>query len=492
MKTDAAFSPLLERIRPILAQHSLPVYLVGGAVRDMLLGWPIHDLDFAVAIDSIKLTYRVADFLGVPAYVMDKERGVGRVVLADEKTTLDFTRFRGDSLEADLRDRDFTINAIAFPVTEEKGASLVDPTGGQADLAAGLVRQVHQQALTDDPVRALRAIRMALTLDFVIEPATETAVTAAAALLTNVSVERVRDELLKLLLAPSAAAALAEMARLSLLAAVLPEIAALTGVEQSPPHHEPVLAHTCSVLRWLILLENSFIEGRPPAHPAVAEVEQCLVHFQERLNHHWQRPVTGDLTGRALLRLGALFHDAGKKETQEIEPDGRIRFLTHEKAGEKLAAERLRRFHFSNDAVRHVRLIVAQHMRPLFLANEPVYGRRAIYRFFRDADTAGLDVAFLTLADHLATHDGPGEGDSWLRLLDVVTDLYAHYFQKYEETVSPPPLLDGNTLINELGLAPGREVGRLLALIEEAQAAGEIGSREEALETARKSMKRNN
>ncbi|MFQ5421637.1 MAG: hypothetical protein ACE5EY_14890, partial [Anaerolineae bacterium] len=142
-----ALSPLLERVRPLLQGQDRPIYLVGGAVRDALLGRVSHDLDFVTPQRAIRLAFHMADSLGVPAYALDKNRDTGRVVLANEKTTLDFARFRGDSLTADLQDRDFTINAIALPATAQTTHSLIDPCGGAADLQAKLIRQTHAQAI---------------------------------------------------------------------------------------------------------------------------------------------------------------------------------------------------------------------------------------------------------------------------------------------------------------------------------------------------------
>ncbi len=194
-----ALSPLLEQLRPLLQTQSQPVYLVGGAVRDALLGRVSHDLDFVVPANAVKLAFQVADALGVPAYVLDKERDTGRVILPEAHTSLDFARFRGSDLAADLRDRDLTINAIALPATATTTVGLIDPHNGQADLAVEVVRIIHERSLLDDPVRCLRAVRLAHSLDFALAPETETAVRAAAPRLNQTSVERIRDELLKLL-----------------------------------------------------------------------------------------------------------------------------------------------------------------------------------------------------------------------------------------------------------------------------------------------------
>lgn len=466
---------LLAELRPFFLQQSTAVYLVGGAVRDAVLGRPSHDLDFVVAQGGIKLALRLGDRLGVPAYILDKGRDTGRVVLAD--TTIDFACFRGEDLTADLLARDFTINALALPATAVYADSLIDPSGGLADLAAGRLRPTHAEAVASDPVRALRGVRLALVLGLGVDETTTAVLRQAAPLLSNVSPERVRDELVKLLQTAVPDQVISWLHDLGLLTVVLPEIVALDGVAQSPPHHEPALAHTVSVLRWLTAVERAIV-GQEPTLAAVTEV---LAPCADELWQHWERGVDGGINGRLLLRLGALFHDVGKKETQTVEENGRIRFLGHEMAGATLSEGRMRQLAFSNEAVEHVRLLVGGHMRPLNLAQGGSLSRRSVYRYFRQTRLAGLDIAVLSLADHLATYNGPGEADSWARLLKIAGQLCYHYIHSHAETVAPPPLLNGRQLMDALHLPPGPEIGRLLRLIEEGQAAGEITSLEGAL-----------
>ena len=478
-------SPLMERLQPLLARQDVPVYLVGGAVRDALLDQVSYDLDFAAPEGAIELAFRVGDVLGSPAFVLDRERDIGRVILPDKQSVLDFARFRRETLEADLKDRDFTINAMALPVATLDRHHLIDPCGGLEDLRRGVVRLTHESALADDPVRTLRALRIAARFDFQMTPETAQAVQVTAPDLSDVSAERVRDELLKLLQTDRPHEGVGQMDALGVLDVVLPEVAALRGVEQSPPHHEPVLAHTLSVLRWLVQVEAVVAGGEEATAPPLAEARETLARYVPDLREHLGREVVGGVDGRTLLRLGGLFHDVGKARTKEVDDGGRTRFFGHDKAGAGLAVHCLRRLHLSNEVVRTVQSMVAAHMRPLFLNQAEKMTRRAVYRFFRDAGEAGVDVGLLTLADHLATYDGPGDAGEWEGLLAVVSRLYRHYFEEYEETVAPPPLLDGNELMGALDLRPGPEVGRLLRLIEEAQAAGEVNTKAEALALAR-------
>jgi poly(A) polymerase len=483
-----SLSPWLARLQPILAGQQFPVYLVGGAVRDALLERFSHDLDFVVAEQAIPLAFQVADSLGLPAYVLDRERDTGRVVLPDRVTTLDFACFRGEDLRADLRDRDFTINAMALPAAEPIVEKLIDPCNGRADLTRHLIRQTHPLAIADDPIRALRAVRLAVSLRFSLTDETIRAAAGAAALLSQVSAERIRDESLKLLMSLDPPQALDYLYQLALLPVVLPEVAALDGLAQSPPHYEEVLPHTRQVLQWLLVVEHLLRTGE--ADSRLAAVEAMLADYRPQLLAHLNRQIDGGLDGWALLRLAALFHDVGKAGTQSVEADGRIRFIGHEKEGAALTEERLRACRLSNQAARTVAQIVAGHMRPLYLTQVSQVSRRAVYRFFRDCGPAGLDIGLLSIADHLATYAGPGPEELWQHFLQTANLLFHHYFDRHEETVRPPPLLNGRELMALLDLQPGPEIGRLLALLVEAQAAGELATREEAIRLVRQAAGR--
>lgn len=467
-------SPLLAELRPLFAKIGTPIFLVGGAVRDALLGKTSHDLDFVVPDGAIKLSFKVGDALGAPAYVLDKERDIGRVVWRD--TSLDFSCFRGVDLDADLRDRDFTLNALALPATATEASQIIDVCEGVVHLQAKELHLTHPNALRQDPARVLRAVRQTLGLGLTMGQDVQTAVRQSAPLLPQISKERVRDELLKSIAGPQPERALYLLEELGILPIVLPHIAALAEVAQSPPHHEAVLPHTRSVLCWLAEVETAVLTQNTTS---LQHLRQQLAPYTHGLQEHFNRPIDGGLTGQVLLRLGALFHDIGKKETQTIEPDGRIRFLGHDEVGAKLTQHRLRKLALSNEAVAHVASIVAGHMHPLALLQQTTLSRRAIYRFFRKHQTAGLDIVLLALADHLATHQGTNE--SWELLVAHANALLHHYFEHHTETIAPPRLLDGRDIMKLLQVKGGVHIGRWLRALEEAQAVGEIVSREQAV-----------
>lgn len=479
-------SLMLDALRPLLDALDMPVYLVGGAVRDALLGKESHDLDFAVPAGAVALAFRLANALRLPAYVLDEERDTGRIVIPGQGTMLDFARFRGPDLEADLNGRDFTINALALPAGAQTDNALIDLFNGLDDLYKGRIRAVHHHSIDDDPLRALRAVRFAQQLGFRIDPETEAEARAAAPHLTRVSHERIRDELTRLLHSARPDEAFRQFADLGLLAATMPEVAALESVEQSAPHFEPVLAHTLRVLGYIAPLESILDEGGGTSGGWAFGVRTALAPYREELAAHLDRHVDGGVDGHVLLRLSALWHDSGKRSTQTVEPGGRIRFFGHDDVGATLAGRRLGALTFSNEAVSHVQATVRAHMRPMLLAaSSSLPSRKAIYRYYRDLGAAGLDVALLSLADHLATYDGPGDEARWRHLLAIVERLVEAYFAEHEQLIAPPRLLSGSELIESLELRPGPEVGRLLRLLEEAQAGGEVTTREEALTFAR-------
>jgi len=460
-------------------------------VRDTLLERPVHDWDFAVERCAMGLARAVADALGGAYFPLDVERDAGRVVLTAADGTrleLDFAALRGAGLNTDLFARDLTINALAL---DETGA-LVDPTGGRADLEAGRVRATSERAFRDDPVRLLRAVRMEAELGFEIEPRTEAWIRRDAALLALPAAERVRDEFVRMLAIQRAVTYLRRLDEFGLLPRVVPELGPLKGVTQSPPHLFDVWRHT---LRTVDALEGvvaavvgqdvgpCMLADAPRA--AWGELARVLGQFAGSVTAHLAVEVSGGRDRMLLLKLASLLHDIGKPRTWSQDEDGRVHFYNHEPVGARMAAARLQGLRFSRDEVSRVRVIVGQHLRPPHLARTEQVTRRAVYRYFRATGCAGVDVVLLSLADHLATWGPNLQERRWARRLEVAEILLTHYFERREETVAPPPLVTGHDLMAELGLVPGPEIGRLLEALREAQAAGEVRTREEALALAR-------
>jgi putative nucleotidyltransferase with HDIG domain len=492
---DTLLAPdtLLGRVARWLRDEGSEAHLVGGSVRDVLLGRPIqalHDLDFAVPAGGLALARRLANWLGGAFFPLDAGRDTGRVVLtaADgRRFYLDFARWRGDSLHADLADRDFTINALALDVTQSASLALIDPFGGQADLSAGVVRAVTDRSFSNDPARALRAVRLEAEFGFRVEPHTEALLRRAIPWLERVSRERVRDELDRILAAPGAASHIRRMDNLGLLAATLPEVVALQGITQPPPHVADVYEHT---LYTLTALEGLFARlwpqaGYAPLPEEAAQELDGLEPWREALQAHLLRATSGDRVRATLLKLATLLHDAGKPATRSEDEAGRVRFLGHERKGAAIAARALRRLRFSSEEAALVRTVVAHHLRPLHLSRAEAVTRRAVYRFFRDAGEAGVDVALLGLADCLGTRGDAFDPAEWRRALGAATTLLEGYFHRRQEVVSPPRLIGGRDLMAEFDLSPGPRLGELLERVREAQAEGRVATRQEAMALVR-------
>lgn len=468
------------------AASGQPVYLVGGAVRDAMLARSTHDLDFVVAHNARALARRVANELHGAFYMLDEGRDTARVIyhdVAGQKLSLDFATFRSGSLEEDLRGRDFTVNAMALALNDS--LRLADPLGGAADLRAKVLRPCAPGSLRDDPARVLRALRLALSLDFKLLPETGSAVREARSLLPGVSAERLRDELFRLFDAPRVDSAVRLLDHFGLLPYLLPELDGMKGVEQSAPHTLPVWEHTLAVLTHLEGLTAVLVggyQGDRAAHITYSTAVLFLGRFRDALQAHFDQALTTGRTRRALLFFSAAYHDAAKPLVRRVEPGGRVRFFDHDQRGADMTAARARALALSAAEAAHAAQVVRHHMRIHQMVREGgTPSRRAIYRFFRAAGSAGVEIVLLSLADTLATYNTTLPQAHWEEELLVCRTLLEGYFETPAEVVAPPRLLDGHELQERFGLRPGAELGQLLEALQEAQASGEIKDRADAL-----------
>lgn len=484
-------SPLLESIRAVIPA-SEPVYLVGGAVRDAVLGRVSRDLDFA-CLHGIKMAKIVADVLKAAFFPMDESFDTGRVILQNpdgSRDILDFAGFRGETLDADLRGRDFTINAVAMDLNT---GTIIDPLGGVREIRDRHIRACSESALRDDPIRILRGVRQAAAYGFSIDPETRKLMREAAPLLTNISPERLRDELFKILAGPDPDSSVRALEILGIFPYTLPELTFLKGVEQSAPHVHDVWAHTLAVIRHLEgildVLSPSYNEQKANADLMNGLVALKLGKYRTQINEHLGRTLNMDRSARSVLFFAALYHDVNKPQTKSIEENGRIRFLGHDEQGAQTAVKRGTALHFSNDELDRLRLIIQNHMRIHGQTSRKNAGmeisRKAIYRFFRDSGAAGIDLILLALADTRATYDNTLTQEHWAAALDVCRGLLEAWYEKVDEIIKPPVLVNGDDLISVLKQKPGPEFGKLLEIIRENQAAGYLTTREEAFAFAR-------
>jgi poly(A) polymerase len=469
---------LLSKTSRFLAKEGVPAFLVGGFVRDLLLGHETKDIDIAVGASAVKVAAKVAAALGGKSVLLDEENGVARVVLPDEKWQIDFTTLQGD-IEADLGRRDFTIDAMAVELDADTAKyfaarKLIDLFNGSVDLRRGTLKAISDTVFEADAVRLIRAVRIAAELGFAIESHTEALIRRESRLIAGVPGERVREELLRLLALPGAGRRLAYLDDLGLLAALIPELVPARGVEQPLMHVWDVFEHS---IQTVSAVEFLLREG--DWEYAGTEVRDA-VPWSAELSRHFDGEVSHGSTRRSLLKLAALLHDIAKPQTKSVDNDGRARFLGHPTEGAAAAAAILERLRFSRREIQLVELLVKYHLRPTQMSQEGMPTRRAIYRYFRDTGEAGIDLLFLSLADHLAARGPTLDREQWqahTRMTAGVLDIHFN-----EASLSPPPrLIDGHDVMGLFGLSPGPKVGELLEAVREAQAAGEVNNRRQAL-----------
>lgn len=449
----------------------IAAFAVGGAVRDALLGREPHDWDVA-AEDAMRLARAVAERLDATFVWLHDAPATCRVVIGahDEnipREELDFSDFRGASLEEDLRARDFTINSLAWPLGAEPG-ELTDPCAGCQDLQARLIRANSANALAQDPLRCLRAYRLAAELEFDLEPMTSLWIEQHAAGLADIAGERVGMEFMRLVQRPGLSRRLEQMRETGVLKALLPELLRLEGVMQGGYHHLDVWGHTL-----LVLDEIERIATEPDA---------ALPESAAAIRDYLLEP------GRlAQLKLAGLLHDIAKPDTRTVE-DGKARFIGHESLGATMAAKIAARLRLPRTVRSAVSTLTHWHMRPILLVDsteptEPTLS--AVRRLLRDCDPDGIGVIVLAAADLLACR-GPATDPADQRERLAALDRMIVRSQEWEQGQEFEPLLQGRDLIAELQLEPGPHFSVILDEIERTQLDGEIRTRDQALELARR------
>jgi len=483
LSIGAEVSEVLSRVRTILEQRSVDCYLTGGFVRDVLLGRLTRDIDVVVAADAMEVAREVAEVIHGRYVPLDQPHGIARVVVPGEPHLhLDFASMRG-GIEEDLACRDYTINAMAVnlcDVDQPVRPLILDPLGGEKDLEDGQVRAVSEAALRDDPARLIRGVRLAVELGFSIESRTRAQIERNHQLIAGVAPERVRDEFCRLLAIPGACASLRLLDELGLLMAIVPELAATKGAAQPKEHYWDVLEHsfeTVAAIEFVLRTGGSVHWG---------EVVLSEVPWSEALARHFDEEPSKGRSRKTLLKLAGLLHDIAKPQTRSVEEDGRTRFFGHAKEGALVADDIMRRLRFSARETDMVAKMVEYHLRPGQMGGE-MPTRRAIYRYFRDAGDVGIDTIFLNLADHLATRGPDLEMEGWREHARSMAYVLEERYRE-ESVVAPPKLVNGHDLIDIYGMVPGPGVGGLLEAVREAQAAGEVVTRADALSFVEKRL----
>lgn len=450
-------------------------WLVGGAVRDALLGRQTADYDVVVAGDPAEAARAIARAGGRAAcFALSEDFGSWRVVARDGSWQVDVEPLRAGSIEEDLALRDFTVNAIAQPLS---GGAPIDPLGGAEDLRAGRLRVTGPASFELDPLRVLRLVRAAVELGLAPDEQALRAAAHNAPGLAGVSGERVFIELRRIVAAPDARAGIEMIGRLGAGAVVLPELEALRGVEQSAYHHTDVYGHTLEVL-------DRAVELTGPGGPRSADAAEAIGPNLAPLSALLAEPLADQLSRGQALRWGALLHDAAKPQTRAVRGDGRVTFMGHDRRGADLAREVLARLRTSERLRSHVAALVRHHLSLGFLVHEPQpLDRRTVYAYLRGCSPVEVDVTLLSVADRLATRGARADEaiEAHLRLAgEMLGDALG-----WRAAGPPAPPVRGDVLARELGIGEGPQLGRLLERLREASYVGEVSTPEQAVALAR-------
>lgn len=483
--------PSIRAVEAVAASSRMgPLYLVGGYLRDLLLGSfdQAHhrrfDLDLVIWGDLERFGRGVATALQGHLIRLDPEtvRAIVRFPLKDcgndvshrVMVQIDISRPKGETIDDDLVARDFTVNALAVRIDGPPGqqkAVVIDPAGGLNDLRGRRLRAPAPSAFDRDPLRLIRAVRLAAELDFTIEEATRRWIIERAPLLGTAAGERLRDELFRILVTVPAAPFVEQLDTLQLLRVLVPEAPALKSVPVSQPHRLPLWEHSLEALRSVELLLRDLGQLFP----------DDALWLRERLD----REVEASVSGAAILKLVGFLHDIGKPQTRSVHPDGRVRFLGHEQAGLPILGRLCERLRLGRDASRLVMEIERHHLRPIHLGSLARVTARAQYRLFRELGDAAPAVLLHSWADLRATIGE--EAEAFSRHQRFLREAFRFYGSEFAAS-QLSPVVRGDDLIEALGLVPGPFLGFIVDCLREAQATRCITSREEGLAYVRERL----
>jgi len=484
---------ILNSISTLAADKNKRIYLVGGFLRDLYLGNPGQDLDFAVNGNAMGLAQFIAETMKGVYIPLDRINRVARVVLETHggKWQLDFSSFKGLSIEDDLANRDFTINATALELSDyiklsdESGAlagqrserwrwheKILDPYSGLTDIENKTIRAINDYVFEADPVRILRGVRLAGKLGFSIKPETLALMEQNRWLLQEVSGERAWEELSAILALPQSYPLIAILDNIGALSTLFP-IEELMKVTDQKRNQGNVWAHS---LKTYELLENICAD---PAREL--ETTGRGGKLQELVLQHLEQPLTAGRRRIQLIKIAALLHDPGKAVTARVLADGQVDFSGHSAAGLEYVSEFARRFKISKTEEAYLKNIVGNHMYPLSLYMNKLAIPVAIHRFFTRLGEEVPDSLLLSLANVAA---GATDGEGALALTGYrafAGDLLGKYFFEAGTYVNPPTLVKGEDLMSMLDLPPSRKIGELLEKITEAQINGDLKNKDDAI-----------
>jgi len=469
---------ILSQINISLTKLKQDGFLVGGAVRSILLKKTIKDIDIVVSGSSKNFSKYFANIIDGKTIELDKKRDINRIIFKPKNTIyeIDVSPIKKD-IVTDLKTRDFTIDAIAIDLSKKftnlDTSDYIDPSYGIQDLNKKILRSTNQNIFIEDPIRLLRAVRISSELGFEISKETYKEIQKNSSLINSVAVERIRDEFLKILALPKSMYGIKTLDNLTLLTKIIPELNDSKGVLQPKEHYWDVFNHLIETIGTLEVLfdkknkTNQFIKKYIPRF---IDDEK---YFNEIIFEGHSR--------KTILKLVGLIHDISKPETKKIEKTGKIRFIGHDKLGAKKSIRILKRLKMSNKSIEYISSIISNHLRPTQLAQkDELPTNRALNRYYRDLNQFSIDTLYLNLADYLSARGEMLNEKEWEKHCKLIKHILNHFKISKEEKILPK-LVSGYDIMNVLSIQSGPIIGVILKRIEEAQLNEDIKTREDAL-----------
>ncbi len=476
MTLDHADSDVIICEIKALQKPSQHVYLVGGAIRDLLLQRSIHDLDFVVNCSPIDLARRLADRLAGDFFVLDHERQTARVIHklpGKQPVTIDFALLRGKTLEDDLTGRDFTLNAIAMDI--ENPSVYLDPLHGNVAIRQKVITACSKDTFTDDPLRILRMVRIALETGFSVENETKILAKSSLDRLESVSNERIRDELFKMMETEKPDLAVRLLEQLGVLRVLMPFLYADSQISDSVKARIENAASALSAAKKL----NNVLVGNLPdtltGNLVLGQASLSLGQYRYRLEEIFSQQLNSQRSHYALFYLAVFL--AGLENWSEDRADS----LEKKVRIHSGISQFINNLGLSQNEVRYLELTIAsQNLFTDLLAIDGDLTRREKYRYFASTGERGIDMILMSLANTLSERSFSLDEAFWRHALDVSRQLMHSWWEEQTLVVDPERLVDGDELQARLGIPQSPLIGVLLGDLREEQAAGTVNTRDEA------------
>ncbi|MDF9407639.1 HD domain-containing protein [Pelotomaculum isophthalicicum JI] len=464
---------LLSSIQQICADNHQAAFIVGGYLRDILLGRKPGDIDLALEEPARNLVKELARKLDGTLVILDGKRSVYRLIINTKNSSsqIDIEGINPGGLLSDQARRDFTINALAVPLDQYLHnpcwkECIIDPMGGLADLQRGTIRVCSETSIENDPLRALRAFRLAANLGLVLEPGAIRLIAQLQKQVLACAGERIWDELAAIFIHPQSVPVIRLMdTECGLLEKIIPELAPLKDMVQGGHHTDDAWEHS---LKTLEIFERIIDSGLPS-------------DLNDKIIGYTSKKITRSRNRLPALKLACLLHDVGKQFCREYAGNGKYTFYNHHKLGVPVAGAVAGRLKLSGAENQIIKTLVGSHMDPLFLYKDNPPSPRALRRFFSRSGLETTGLLLLSLADITASRTASGHKDEAWSYRKFILDLLNKYLNENNRYVSPSRLLDGNDICVILGIKPSKRVGRVLESLADAQVEGLARTKEEAV-----------